>query len=189
MKRLIVIFGVLIATLPLYSKNRKDVPLAPLPTVITNAKKVFLTNGGGSNLAYDSFYSEMKKWGKYEIAGSPDEADLIIELAYRVEDGGTRIWSSTNTYNGATQIHSTHRVDPQLVLTIYDAKSKQSVWAAIDHRRLARREKNREKKQLIPLKDLLTSLRVASTRRNSGLLPSLPDAVFDSNASPTGETA
>ena len=54
------------------------VPEAPLPAAIVNAKKIFLTNGGGSNLAYDAFYSEMKSWGKYEIVGSPDEADLVL---------------------------------------------------------------------------------------------------------------
>jgi hypothetical protein len=79
---------------------------APLPAVIVNAKKIFLSNGGGSNLAYDAFYSDMKNWGKYEIVGSKQEADLIVELAYRVDDKGTRIWSSTNTYNNTTQVHS-----------------------------------------------------------------------------------
>jgi hypothetical protein len=56
--------------------KKKDVPVAPLPTVIVNAKKIFLSNGGGSNLAYDAFYSKMKEWGKYEIVGSPETADL-----------------------------------------------------------------------------------------------------------------
>jgi hypothetical protein len=45
-------------------KSRKDIPTAPLPSIVVNAKKVFLPNGGGSDLAYDAFYSEMKKWGK-----------------------------------------------------------------------------------------------------------------------------
>jgi hypothetical protein len=70
-------------------KNKQNIPPAPLPTIVVNAKKIFLTNGGGSNLAYDSFYSDMKQWGKYEIVGSPDEADLIVELSYRVEHDGT----------------------------------------------------------------------------------------------------
>jgi hypothetical protein len=86
------------------AKRRKDVPIAPLPSIIVNAQKVFLTNGGGSNLAYDAFYSEMKKWGKYQIVGTPDDADLIVELAYRVQDRGTRVWSSTNVYTGATEV-------------------------------------------------------------------------------------
>jgi hypothetical protein len=78
-------------------KSRKDVPVAPLPAVIVSAKKIFLSNGGGSNLAYDAFYASMKDGGKYEIVGSPDSADLIVELGYRVEQGGTRVWSTTNT--------------------------------------------------------------------------------------------
>jgi hypothetical protein len=51
----------------LFPKNRKDVPVAPLPAVIASAKKIFLSNGGGSNLAYDAFYASLKEWGKYEI--------------------------------------------------------------------------------------------------------------------------
>ena len=129
-------------------RSRKDIPAAPLPSAIVRAKRVFLSNGGGSDLAYDAFYSAMKKWGKYQIAGSPDDAELIVELAYRVVDRGTRVWSSTNTYNGVTDIHSREITDPQLVLTIYDAKSKNSLWSTIDHRRLARREKNREKETI-----------------------------------------
>jgi hypothetical protein len=140
-------------------KSRKDVPIAPLPAVIVNAQKVFLTNGGGSNLAYDSFYSNMKSWGKYQIVGSPEQADLIIELAYRVEHGGTRVWSSNNTYDGTTQVHSAQIVDPQLVLTIYDAKSKNSLWSTIDHRRLARREKNREKETINSAERLVEELK------------------------------
>jgi hypothetical protein len=97
MRKSAAILCVLVSLYAVAGKNRKDVPLAPLPTVIINAKKAFLTNGGGSDLAYDAFYSAMKKWGKYEMVGSPDEADLIIELGYRVEHGGTRVWSSDNS--------------------------------------------------------------------------------------------
>ena len=127
-------------------KRRKDVPPAPLPSAVVNAKKVFLTNGGGSDLAYDAFYSEMKQWGNYKIVGSPDEADIIVELAYHVEHGGTAVWSSTNSYDGSTQVHSAQILDPQLTLTIYDDKSKNSLWSTIDHRRIARLEKSRGKR-------------------------------------------
>ena len=155
--------ALLIATLLVASasaqRSRKDVPPAPLPSAIVNAKNIFLTNGGGSDLAYDTFYSEMKKWGKYTIVGSPGEADLIVELAYRVEHGGTRVCSSTNSYDGTTQVHSAQIVDPQLGLTIYDAKSKTSLWSTIDHRRLAIREKNREKETIISAQRLVDELK------------------------------
>lgn len=139
--------------------KKKDVPVAPLPAVIVNAKKIFLSNGGGSNLAYDAFYAKMKEWGKYEIVGSPEEADLIVELSYRVEDKGTRVWSSTNTNNNTTQVHSSQIVDPQLILTIYDAKTKNSLWSETDHRRLARMEKNREKETVNSAQRLVDDLK------------------------------
>jgi len=139
--------------------KKKDVPVAPLPAVIVNAKKIFLSNGGGSNFAYDAFYSKMKEWGKYEIVGSPEEADLIVELSYRVEDKGTRVWSSTNTYNNTTQVHSAQIIDPQLILTIYDARTKNSLWSETDHRRLARREKNREKETVNSAQRLVDDLK------------------------------
>lgn len=141
------------------AKTRKDVPRAPLPAIVADAHRVFLTNGGGSNLAYDSFYSEMKAWGRYQIVGSPEDADLIIELAYRVENGGTRVWSTTNSYDKTTQVHSAQIVDPQLVLTIYDAKSKNSLWSTVDHRKLARREKNREKETINSAERLVEELK------------------------------
>jgi len=141
------------------AKGRKDVPVAPLPAVIASAKRIFLSNGGGSNLAYDAFYSAMKDWDKYQIVGSPDEADLIVELAYRVEKGGTRVWSTTNTYNNATEVHSAQIVDPQVVLTIYDSKTKSQLWAETDHRRLARRQNNREKETINSAQRLVEDLK------------------------------
>ena len=162
MRNLIAI-ALLVSTCPtLIAKSKKDIPPAPLPAIVANARKAFLTNGGGSDLAYDAFYAKMKEWGKYQIVGSPEEADLIIELAYRVEHDGTRVWSSTNTYNGTTQVHSAQIVDPQLLLTIYDAKSKNSLWSTIDHRRLARREKNREKEIINSAERLVEELRERS---------------------------
>jgi hypothetical protein len=143
MKRTILVLLVLINLC--FAKHRKDIPLAPLPAVIANAHTVFLTNGGGSNLAYDAFYADMMQWGRYRIVGSPEEADLIIELSYHVDHNGADVWISTNYNTGKTQVYSSENVDPQLLLKIYDAKSKISLWSAVDHRQLARREKNREK--------------------------------------------
>ena len=143
--------------------KKNDVPVAPLPAVIVNAKNIFLSNGGGNNLAYDAFYSKMKEWGKYENVGSPEEADLIVELSYSVEDKGSRVWSSTNTYNNTTQVHSAQITDPQLILTIYDAKSKNSLWSETDHRRLARMEKNREKETVNSAQRLVDDLKARMT--------------------------
>lgn len=160
-----VLLSLLLCSSPLVGKN-KQVPQAPLPSVIVNAKTVFLTNGGGSNLAYDEFYSQMKRWGKYQIVGSPDDADLVIELSYRVEDHGTHVWSAYNAYTHQTTVGSRELIDPQLVMRIYDGKSKNDLWSAIDHRQLARREQNREKETVKSADRLVDQLRtrVAVTR-------------------------
>lgn len=140
------------------AKTRKDIPPAPLPMAVVNAQKVFLSNGGGSGLAYDAFYQAMKKWGKYQIVGSPDNADIIIELSYHVENLGTHVWSATNAYTNTTQVFSRRIVDPELILTIYEARSKNSLWSTVDHRRLARLEKNREKEMINSAERLVNEL-------------------------------
>jgi hypothetical protein len=85
-----------------------------------------------------------------------------VELSYQVEDMGTRVWSSVNTYNNTTQVHSHQIIDPKLILTIYDAKTKNSLWSTIDHRRLARMEKNREKEMINSAERLVEELRSRS---------------------------
>ncbi len=159
MRRTAVVLCLFSLVPALFAKTRKDIPPAPLPTAVINAHNVFLSNRGGSDLAYDAFYQAMKKWGKYQVVGSPDEAELIIELSYEVVNEGTRVWSATNTYNNTTQVYSCQIIDPQLILTIYDAKTKNSLWSTIDHRKLARLEKNREKEMINSAERLVEELR------------------------------
>ena len=162
MRTQVVMLTLFLSASSVLPKTRKDIPPAPLPAAIISANTVFVSNGGGSDLAYDAFYSEIKKWGKYQIAGSPDDAQLIVELSYRVDNLGTHVWSSTNSYTGATQVHSRQLTDPQLILTIYDAKTKNSLWSTVDHRRLARLEKNREKEMINSAERLVEELRSRS---------------------------
>jgi hypothetical protein len=140
------------------NKSRKDVPLAPLPAKILAAKKVFLANGGGNDLAYDALYAAIKEWPRFEIVDSPPAADIIIEIRYVTENQGTRVWSTTNASTGATHVHSSQIVDPQLVLTIFDPISKEALWSTVEHRRLARLGKNRDKETINAAQKLVTNL-------------------------------
>ncbi len=139
--------------------KKKIVPEAPLPDSVSKAQKAFLTNGGGNSLAFDEFYSEMKTWGRYQLTGSPSDAQIIIELKYFVVDEGTRVSSATNSYTGQTQVFSRHMTDPQLQLNIYDAKTKDLLWSVTDHRRLARLEKNRDKESVNSADRLVVGLK------------------------------
>ena len=73
-----------------------------------------------------------------------------------------RVWSSVNTYNNTTQVHSRQLIDPKLILTIFDARSKNSLWSTVDHRRLARMEKNREKEMINSAERLVEELQSRS---------------------------
>ncbi len=62
---LLIAFGSLL-TLAQESK-KKEVEVAPAPTALLKAKKLFVTNGGGEDDLYNLFYSEMKSWARYEL--------------------------------------------------------------------------------------------------------------------------
>ncbi len=136
-------------------KDRKDIPLAPLPALIINAKKIFIVNGGGSNLAYDTFYSAMKKWGRYELIGSPDNADLVVQLSYGVESGGVLVWTNPATKRAnSSEVHY-----PKISLVIYDPKSKTPLWSTVDYPRTAVRQKNGEKEIIKSAERVVNQLR------------------------------
>lgn len=141
-------------------KDKKQIEIAPVPRQLVLAKKVFLVNGGGSDLAYDTVYTEIKAWGRYKFVDNPEEAELVFEVIYAVEGRGTHVWSSTNVVTGATQVHSAQLTDPQIRLTVFDPKSKQALWATVEHPRLARREKNRVKELIKAAHRLVENLRM-----------------------------
>jgi hypothetical protein len=99
--------------------------VAPVPAPILNAKKVFIANAGADALVspldqgkgdkyYNLFYAAMKDWGYYQLVDSPSDADLVLE-----------IYASspvTSVSNGQA------RIQPQLQLSILDAKSHFLLW-------------------------------------------------------------
>jgi len=128
--------------------KKKAIPAPPLPAAVLNAKSVFLAKGGSSDLAYNVLNSEMKMWAKYKVAGSLDDADLIIELKYSDDLLATDPSSYTNIDAKQTQVVSNELADPQLMLTIYDAKSKAALWWSIDQHRLGKQGANRDKETI-----------------------------------------
>jgi hypothetical protein len=66
-------------------------PAAPLPSQITGAKKVFISNtgvglnsyvwSGGQDRLYNELYAAMKSWGRYELVTAPGDADLVLDAS------------------------------------------------------------------------------------------------------------
>jgi hypothetical protein len=95
MRRFGIAFCLLLALLqlPLAMAQSKPTvaPDAPVPTQILSAKKIFIANAGADEAigqlfsgepdrAYNQFYAALKSWGRFEIVGSPAEADLLLEI-------------------------------------------------------------------------------------------------------------
>jgi len=132
----------------------KDIPEAPLPTMVSNAKRVFLLNGqttaegltkNGNALAFDTLYADMKNWGKYELVDSPKDADIVIELQYRPYSAGSRSFGIYNPSSNTVNTRTLTIPAADFALVLYEAKSKEQLWTVTDACGVARRVKNQQK--------------------------------------------
>src|SRR5215467_764037 len=110
-----------LAVAPARAQQGKNAAPAPLPSQIVNGRKVFIANAvpegaflysGGPNRFYNQFFGAVKTWGRYELVGSPAEADLVFEI------------SSSNPFVGeqiyGRPVSGRLLTDPQLRLVIID---------------------------------------------------------------------
>ena len=125
---------------------------APLPSQIVAAKKVFIANGGGddpgmpdplfsggADRAYNQFYSAMKSAGRYELVGSPSEADLLFEIRFSVvpdKRPNSSFWGDKGTADA---------YDALFRLEIRDPKTNALLWAFNEHMEWAMLRSNRNK--------------------------------------------
>ncbi len=110
--------------------GKPAVATAPMPTAIQTAKRVFLGNagvdgssfptfrrGGDINQPYNWFYLAMKNWGRYELVGSPADADLVFEISFTAPLVGTEQLLTSAPY---------------LRLEILDAKTHFLLWTILE---------------------------------------------------------
>ncbi len=53
---------------------------APLPESLTTARTIHLINDSGDLKAYDVFFKELSKWGRFGVVQSREAADLVAVL-------------------------------------------------------------------------------------------------------------
>ena len=144
--------GLLISLLTqLSAAQAKQDEQAPIPAQIVAAKKVFIANGGGddpgmpdplfsggSDRPYNQFYASLKSSGKYELVGSPAEADLLFEIRFSVvpDKRPTGFWGDKGTADA---------YDGVFRLEIRDPKTTALLWAFNEHIEWALLKSNRNK--------------------------------------------
>jgi hypothetical protein len=153
--------------------TRKNIPGAPLPAAVANAKKVFLLNGqttaqyltkNGNALAFDTLYADVKSWGKYELVDSPKDADIVIELQYRPYSEGARSFGVYNPSTHTVQTRSVEEIGADFALVLYEVKSKEQLWSVSDSCGVARRVKNQQKEVIKSIGRLVEALKARTTQ-------------------------
>jgi hypothetical protein len=133
------------------AQGKQKLEPAPIPTQISTAKKVFIANAGGDDpgvveplfsggpdRAYNQFYAAMKSAGRYELVGSPADADLLFEVRFTVisDKRPTGLWGTNGTADAN---------DAVFRLEIRDPKINALLWAYNEHMEWALLQGNRNK--------------------------------------------
>jgi hypothetical protein len=119
---------------------------APVPTLLVNAKKVFISNAGADSglfphpfsgdpdRAYNQFHADVSSWGRYQLVASPGEADLVFELQLSAPNGP----SNADKSKGASDPL------PMFRLVIYDRPSHYVLWALTESIAPAEKQKTHD---------------------------------------------
>jgi hypothetical protein len=164
------LFGVIAACAPACdaSPQAKVVPPAPFPAQITTGKKVFVSNAGGDTNGlysgeprrlYDQFYAALKNWGRYELVGSPAEADLAFEIGFTNPFVGEHVSGGGGTGGNSFSVSSRPVSDPQFRLAIIDPGTRVILWVFTGHIEPALLQGNRDKNFDQALNSLVNDLR------------------------------
>ena len=123
-----VICGMALLGTGLMSQGQRSTPIAPapIPAPIVAAKSLFVANGGaedfpqdantfsgGPDRAYNQFYAEMKKLGRFRLVTNPSDADIVIEI---------RVTSSSVPAGNSS------RMDSQLHAVVIEPKTHVTMW-------------------------------------------------------------
>lgn len=116
--------------IPVFGKQQpKDSSaIAPVPTPIATAQKIFVSNAPGDSLPsslggtarpYQEFYTALKSWGHYQLVSSPTDADLVLEISFANPIVGVNVMSTSG--GGSTSALL-------LKLVIVEPKSNIPLW-------------------------------------------------------------
>src|SRR6266567_460499 len=147
MKRGFRVAFLLLASVAFGKQRHHLPPQAPLPDQVLRAKSVFLLSKTEA-IFYDQAYKRLKEWGRFQLVNDPEKADVILVLTTERSYLGSTVHQGE--YSGATIA----RYSQNLRLVILDPRTKLEVWTEERPRRLALREKNREKEKMLAVDDL-----------------------------------
>jgi len=102
---------------------------APLPEKLAKASAVYLVNDSGDLKAFDRFYQELRKWNRFRVVASRNDAEVVMVLTTvsnsQVTSGGAA------TTGGVTTGLATTVPIPALQLKVLDASTDDVLWSDV----------------------------------------------------------
>ena len=144
MKRVIALLLLLFMSTAAFAQKKND-KMPPLPSKLLAAKTVFLTvDTDWTNGHTEHAYAALKKWGRFEVVGDQETADVILSIsnndAGSVGFGtGSVIGSAVTGVGVSVPLHTYH-------LRVYDRETQALLFVASTDERVP---KSRESKRLI----------------------------------------
>ena len=92
--------ALLLAAIPSFAKKSE---YAPLPAKILAAKTVYIENDSGYAYIADTVYTQLKKWGRYQVVDSKESVDLVFQLSVTHSQNEESSSSPISLYNSKTQ--------------------------------------------------------------------------------------
>ena len=129
---------------------KKADPISPASRLAA-AKTAFITRSGNTDIPYNVISSGLEGWGRFTLVNSPEKADIIVDVMGVSSEGGEiKVSSSTRPSRETGRMEQTSGATKQLSssaevrLTVYDAKTKVSLWLGIEHPKSALKKNDRE---------------------------------------------
>src|SRR5882672_11135630 len=95
----LLLFGTVLLLPPLARTNEKR---PSLPTSVLSARTIFVDNQTTSAELQNTAYTELAKWGRFQVLDAPQKADIILRLSNGnyvkfVPGGGNSTTNDSNT--------------------------------------------------------------------------------------------
>jgi hypothetical protein len=142
-----LVCAALVAPLAATALAQDNAVTGPVPAAVTQAHTAFVSNAGADaglfpspfsgdpSRSYSTFYQKLKASGAFQLADSPTQADLVLEISLAAPNGSL---SQNKVYGVADPL-------PMFRLTVYDRPSRTILWTETQSVQMANRQKTHDK--------------------------------------------
>ena len=129
----LLVFGTVLPLPPLATGNEKR---PSLPTSVLSARTIYVDNQTTSAELQNTAYTELAKWGRFQVVDAPQKADIVLRLSHgnfvKFVPGGENVPAHDPKVEKQNWIGADEAVPPGSTrISLIDAKSGNSLWSDI----------------------------------------------------------